>query len=169
MNALPYDVGDYDVRGVRQRGRDVLFAPDELGDWARSAAMMAQKRFHSPFPGWAVYRTIVNGTMGYVPDLWEYAEGIGRALAASHRASGHRFVREPGPWMKQASRDAMFRCIQGAFPVAACHRTEQFGVSDKTYTRLRNALAGGFLLGLASYKDELYWCVDEVAKLDRGL
>src|SRR5574337_1091237 len=55
---IPEAVGDWTLRGVRARGYDLMFAPDELSDSALSAASRAQCAFRSPFPAWPVYRTI---------------------------------------------------------------------------------------------------------------
>ena len=167
MNALAKDVhGDYDVRGARERGLDILFAPDRLSDTALSAAILADRRFDPRFPGWALYRTIVNGTDGYRPDLNAYAIGLGAALAAAESAHGRRFVKSGGPWVSLAALDAMERCISGSFPDTASARAALAGIDDEAYSRVRNALAGGFIAGFETFRSELHVCVIRVIHRD---
>jgi len=168
MNAAVEVQADYQVRGIRERGLDILFAGDHLSDTALSAAVLAERRFDPRFPGWELYRTIVNGTDAYRPDLNAYAIGLGRELAGAQTIRGRKFVRSGGPWVSLAALDAMERCISGSFPDSVVMRAHMAGVSDKTYARVRNALAGGFIAGFESFRAELHACVIRVIHIDTG-
>lgn len=162
--------GEWDVqsRDYWTRGLDILFAPDELGDTAISAAIMAGHRWRSPFPGWEVYRTVVNGTDAHWLDLVLYSRGMGEAMANSRSKMGRRFVRLPHHgWVAQAAEDAMFRCVHAKFPQPATRRAEIFGIDNEAYSRLRNTLAGGFINGLENYRGLLWSCVSSVIYIDK--
>lgn len=164
--AIPQATGDWHLRSIRDRGLDLLFAVDRLSDTALSAACMASRRFDARFPGWELYRTVVNGGDLYRPGLNAYAIGLGRTLAEAHTYSGRVLVKYPGPWVSLAALDAMERCISGSFPAPAVVRARMAGVSDKTYSRLRDILAGGFLSGFEAFRAELHACVIRVIHMD---
>lgn len=162
---IPEAVGDWTLRGVRARGYDLMFAPDELSDSALSAASRAQCEFHSPFPAWPVYRTIVNGTTRYAKEITTYATGVGLALMLD----AHGRIRKPGAWVVEASQDAMARTIQGSFPAPALWRSREYSISDKTYSRVRVAIAREYMDALESFQSILHKEAARVLGIDREI
>jgi hypothetical protein len=148
--------GDWVVRGIRARGYDLMFAPDELSDTAISAALRAQARFPKPFPAWEAYRKLVNGTSRHDASLVEYATGVGLAMSLAVRRDGRRLVRKPGAWVVQAAQDAMARVVVGSYPEPALWRAEEYGLSNKTYSRLRDALVREFMDAVDIFRGYLY-------------
>lgn len=148
--------GDWAVRGIRARGYDLMFAPDELSDTAISAASCAQARFRKPFPAWEAYRKLINGTSKHDVALVEYATGVGLAMLLAVRRDGRALVRKQGVWVVQAAQDAMARTITGSYPEPALWRAEEYSVSNKTYSRLRDALAREFMDAVDIFRGYLY-------------
>jgi len=161
--------GDWAVRGIRARGYDLMFAPDELSDTAISAASCAQARFRKPFPAWEAYRKLINGTSKHDVALVEYATGVGLAMLLAVRRDGRRLVRKPGAWAIQAAQDAMARTITGSYPEPALWRAEECGVSDKTYSRLRDAMAREFMDAVENFRSYLYDEADRCLRADSQL
>lgn len=162
---IPEAVGDWTLRGVRARGYDLMFAPDELSDSALSAASRAQCAFRSPFPAWPVYRTIINGTTGHLEEITRYATGVGLALMLG--AKGR--IRKPGMWVVEASQDAMVRTIQGSFPAPALWRAREYAISDKTYSRVRVVIAREYLSALESFQSILHREAQRVLSIDHEI
>ena len=165
VETIPQAVGDWTLRGVRARGYDLMFAPDELSDSALSAASRTQAKFNSPFPAWSVYRTVVNGTTRHLEEITKYATGVGLALMLG--ASGR--IRKPGVWVVEASQDAMARTIQGSFPAPALWRARDYAMSDKTYSRVRVAIAREYMGALESFQSILHEEARKVLGIDRGI
>lgn len=163
--AIPEAVGDWTLRGVRARGYDLMFAPDELSDSALSAASRAQAKFSSPFPAWPVYRTVVNGTTWYLEEVTKYATGVGLALMLDT----HGRIRKPGAWVVEASQDAMVRTIQGSFPAPALWRAREYSISDKTYSRVRVVIAREYMKALESFQSILHREAKRVLCIDREI
>jgi hypothetical protein len=169
MSAIPQAVGDWQLRGIRARGYDLMFAPDELSDAALSAAFRAQARFRLPFPAWNAYRAIINGHGSYFPALVEYATGVGLAMILAKRPDGRALAREPGAWMVQAAQDAMARAIAGSYPKPATQRAEEYGVPRRTYARIRDAIAAEFIAAIEDFQAAIHREAERVLRFDRQL
>src|SRR5690625_1090283 len=156
-------VGDWDLRGV---DLDSLFAAGELSDTCLDAAIRTQARFSDKFPGWFLYRRVVSGCPLYDRQLEAWAVGCARSLARARTVTGHPWIAgkvraRPG-WVAQAGRDALDYAIFGRYPASASEREGYFGVSDKTYTKLRDPVAQSMWIGLETFRAELhseYWRV----------
>lgn len=166
---VPEAMGDWHVRGIRARGFDLMFAPDELSDSALSAVSRAQSRFEMPFPAWQAYRKIMNGTRVHDRELVEYATGVGLAMVFAVRRDGRVLVRKPGIWMVQATQDAMARAIVGSYPAAASWREDEFGVSRRTYSRIRDAIAREFMGAIDDFQALIHHEAEWVLRIDRRL
>jgi len=153
--------GDWQVRGIVARGCDLMFAPDELSDSAITAASWAQAVFDSPFPSWEAYRVVVNGDPRFHGALVEYATGVGLAMLLSHH------IRKKGAWVVQASQDAMGKAICGSFPAAASWRADEYGISDKTYARVRAAIAKEYMSAIEDFRGVLWDAAARVLRIDR--
>lgn len=166
---VPDAVGDWQLRGIRARGYDLMFAPGELSDTALTAASRAQARFRMPFPAWQAYRKIVNGTTRHDAELVEYATGVGLAMMLALRPDGRAVVRRKGVWVVQAAQDAMARAIAGSYPAPATWRAGEYSVSDKTYSRLRDAIAREFLDAVDSFQAALHDEASRCLRIDSQL
>lgn len=154
--------GDWQVRGLVARGYDLMFAPDELSDSAITAAQWAQAAFRSPFPAWQAYRVIVNGAPMFHGKLVEYATGVGLALLRSASLP----VRKRGVWFVEASQDAMGKAISGSFPAPASWRAEEYGISDKTYARVRVTIAKEYIGAIEDFRSKLHEAAKKVLRID---
>lgn len=155
--------GDWDLRGI---DLDTLFAAPELSDTCIDAAIRTQARFSEKFPGWFLYRRVVSGCPLYDRQLEAWAVGCARQLARSRRLTGHPWIagkaRAKAGWVAQAGRDALYYVIYGKYPDSAAAREALFGVSDKTYVKLRDPLSQCMWIGLETFRAELhaeYWRV----------
>lgn len=169
MSTLPQAVGDWTLRGLRARGYDLMFAPEELSDSALSAASRAQQSFHLPFPAWNAYRAIINGHASYFPALVDYATGVGLAMILAKRPDGRALVRDPGAWMVQAAQDAMARAIVGSFPKPATQRAEEYGIPRRTYSRIRDTIAAEFIAAIEDFQAVIHREAERVLRFDRKL
>lgn len=166
---IPQAVGDWQLRGIKARGYDLMFAPDELSDSAITAALRAQAKFRSPFPAWEAYRAILNGHPSYFPGLIEYATGVGLALMSAVRPDGRLLIRKPGAWTVQAAQDAMAQAVAGSYPAAASWRAHEFGISDKTYSRVRRAIAEEFNDAIRNFQEMIHSEAERVLRIDRQI
>lgn len=166
---IPQAAGDWQLRGLKARGYDLMFAPDELSDSAIDAAMRAQDGFQSPFPAWEAYRAVINGHGSYFPPLVEYATGVGLAMMRARRQDGRALARKPGAWMVQAAQDAMARAIVGSYPAPASQRAEECDVPRRTYSRLRDAIAREFMAAIEDFQARIHRKAEIVLRLDRQL
>lgn len=166
---IPQAAGDWELRGIRARGYDLMFAPDELSDGAISAASRAQARFRLPFPAWEAYRAIINGHGSYFPALVEYATGVGLAMMFASRQDGRPLVRKRGAWMVQAAQDAMARAIVGSYPAPASQRAEACEVPRRAYSRIRDAIAKEFMLAITDFQETIHREAERVLRIDRQL
>lgn len=155
--------GDWSLRGI---DLDVLFAQDDLSEAAMSAAVRASAKFNSSFPGWPLYRRVVNGTGMFDRELEAWAVGCGQALAVAEKRNGRRWVSgvvraKPG-WVEQASMDALDYVIFGRHPAGLNERASRFGVSNKTYQAIRDPMSRCMWIGLETFRSVLfaeYWQV----------
>lgn len=148
-------VGDWDLRGA---GLDAAFA-GTLSDTALSATQWTDRQFDRRFPGWPLYRTVVAGDRIFWRKLEAYAIGMARAVARSRRKTGHPEVAKRArrnEWIAQAGKDALFMVVHGKAPIGVNARAAQLGVSDETYWRVRDAVAGGMTIGLETYRAMLF-------------
>lgn len=163
MTAAVAPVGDWDLRGV---DLDSLFAVAQLSDTCIDAAIRTQARFSDKFPGWLLYRRVVSGCTLYDRQLEAWAVGCARGLARARTVTGHPWIAgraraKPG-WVAQAGRDALDYAVYGMYPASAAEREARFGISDKTYAKLRDPVAQSMWIGLETFRAELhaeYWRV----------
>lgn len=156
-------MGDWDLRGI---DLDTMFASDQLSDTAMSAAVRASAQFDPAFPGWFLYRRVVNGTGLFDRQLEAWAVGCGRALARAHKLTGRQWVsgaiRAKPDWVAQASRDALDYAIFGRYAEGLNERAARFGVSNKTYQHIRDPMSRCMWIGLETFRSVLfaeYWQV----------
>lgn len=155
--------GDWDLRGI---DLDSLFAADELSDTCIDAAIRTQAKFDRSFPGWLLYRRVASGTNLFDRHLEAWAVGCARGLSRAEKVNGRAYVsaatrQKPG-WVAQAGRDALDYAIFGRFPASADERESRFGVSHKTYIKVRDPVARGMWVGMDTFRAMLfheYWQV----------
>jgi len=155
--------GDWDLRGV---SLDSIFAANELSDTAIDAVIRTSARFDSSFPGWLLYRRVASGSNLFDRQLEAWAIGCARALSRAEQVNGRSYVsgatrRKPG-WVAQAGRDALDYAIFGKFPATVDEREARFGVSHKTYRKLRDPVARCMWVGMDTFRAMLfleYWHV----------
>lgn len=160
---VPVALGDWDLRTI---DLDTLFAPDTLSDACWDAAIRASAKFDSRFPGWFLYRRLVNGTNLFDRQLEWWAVTSARMLARAEKENGRRWVSaatraKPG-WIAQAGRDALDFAIFGKYPCGLNERAEMFGVSNKTYQAIRDPVAKSMWIGADTFRAQLhaeYWQV----------
>ena len=147
--------GCWNLRGP---GVDGLFAGDlSRSPTALTAIQWTDKQFHSGFPGWPLYRTVVSGDSIHWRKLEAYAIGMARALTRarkqgqnSHPVIARRARRND--WIAQAARDALFIVVHGKEPMPGETRAEALGVWPTNYRKVRDAVAGGMTIGLETYR-----------------
>lgn len=147
--------GCWNLRGP---GVDGLFAGDlSRSPTALTAIQWTDRQFHSGFPGWSLYRTVVSGDSIHWRKLEAYAIGMARALTRARRNSKNslpliaRRVRR-NDWIAQAARDALFMVVHGKAPIGGDVRGEAFGIWPDNYRKVRDAVAGGMTIGLETYR-----------------
>lgn len=155
--------GDWDLRSI---DLDTLFACDELGDTAMSAAVRATAKFDQSFPGWFLYRRVASGTNLFDRQLEAWAVGCSRQLARAEKLNGRRWVsgavRAKPDWVAQAGRDALDFAIFGRYAEGLNERAQRFGVSNKTYQAIRDPMSRCMWIGLETFRAVLfaeYWQV----------
>lgn len=160
----PDFTGCWDIKGP---GLDAAFS-GRLSDTALDASRMASKTFGEGFPGWEIYRTVVSGDTIFLRRLEAYAIGMARALTRAQRKTGHPEVARRArrnDWIGQAARDALFMVIHGKPPVGINARAAQLGVSNETYQRIRDSVAGGMTIGLEAYRAQLFYFYWKVRRI----
>lgn len=153
-------VGDWDKRG---RDLDGIFAQRVITDSMIDADAKVRKIMGDIFPGWALYRKIIAGVDVFDAKLDEWATTTAWALAKSEKVNGRRYISEkiaakPG-WVDQAGRDALDSAIRFSgfkHAVSALDRSEQFGVDQETYRKIRNPVTAGLCIGIDTYKPILH-------------
>lgn len=156
-------MGDWDLRTP---DLDSVFAADALSDTCWSAAVRTCARFDSHFPGWFLYRRVMNGTPIFDRALEAWAIMCARRLARAEKENGRRWVSgavraKPG-WVAQAGRDALDFAIYGRYAEGLNERAERYGVHWKTYQAIRDPVSRCMWIGLDTYRAMLhaeYWRV----------
>lgn len=146
----------FDLKGG---GVEAVFATQFTSDNCMDAITRAQAQFYPGFPGWALYRRVVTGDALLDRQLEAYAISMARGVTRSLKANG-RFVvgqgtRRPG-WVAQAGRDGLDYALFGKFACGVGVRCEQFGVSNKPYQLVRDSVAGGLWIGIATFESCLH-------------
>jgi hypothetical protein len=155
MNAIPQAVGDWSLRGV---DADQVFASQQLSDTAMTAAVRVTARFDPSFPGWQLYRRIVAGTNLFDRELERWATSTAWMLATAHKVRGREYVKASSrrpDWVAQAGRDALDYVVCGRYASGLVDRADAFGVSPKTYQRIRDPMAACMSIGLETFATEL--------------
>lgn len=161
---------DYAVRGV---DLDSLFAVDALSDTCIDAAIRTTAKFDNSFPGWLLYRRVVSGSNLFDRQLEAWAIGCARALSRAEQINGRAYIsgatRRKSAWVAQAGRDALDYAIFGRYAASADEREQRFGVSHKTYCKVRDPVARGMWIGMDTFRAMLfheYWQVRRDEKCD---
>lgn len=157
MNAvtIPQAVGDWTLRGV---DADQVFASQQLSDTAMTAAVRVTARFDPSFPGWQLYRRVVAGTDLFDRNLESWAVTTARMLSRMQKRGGREYIqaaRRRPDWIAQAGRDALDFVVYGRYAAGLAERAERFGVSPKTYQRIRDPMAACLSIGLETFATEL--------------
>lgn len=159
--------GDYDLRG---RDLAQVFASPKLSDAALTACTKPRNPEMRGFPAYQIFARIVRGDVLYDRELYEWVAGTVRLLVrARSKARGRPYVNNPGQWCVTAGQDAMAYIIHQRWPLPASVRATQYDISEKTFRRVRDPIAGGILLGLNGYIAELTGVYHEVQRYDRSL
>jgi hypothetical protein len=146
--------GSYDIRG---KDLDTIFATSFTSDRCLTAIILAQERFDPSFPGWALFRRVLIGDDLLDRLLIAYAIGMARGVARAKKINGRRVVpaaTRRNKWIAQAGRDALDFALFGRFPCGVNKRSEQFGVDDETYQRIRDTVARGLWMGIDAFASE---------------
>ena len=148
--------GDYDLK-VREI--DQIFAINPIPDSCLDAAIRASANFSDKFPGWQLYCKIVRGESVYDRNLDAWAIGLARALSRARRKDGRPVVRmsSRGNWLGVAALDALHRCVTGRFLDSGARIADRLGVRYERYYAVRQALAGGMLIGFETFRSELHY------------
>lgn len=149
--------GDWDLRTFDM---DTVFAPDALSDSCIDAAIRTTAKFDSYFPGWFLYRRVVNGTALFDRQLEAWAIMCARQLARAEKENGRRWVSravraKPG-WIAQAGRDALDFAIFGKYAAGLQERAERFGVAHKTYQAVRDPVSRCMWIGMDTFRAMLH-------------
>lgn len=144
----------------RSTGLDGVFSQSGITDAMIDADTRVRAEIGGEFPGWMLYRKIVAGVDIYDGEIEEWAYLSAHALANASQNNGRRYLwpsKIGKAWITAAAWDALDRVVQGAWPVTAEVRAEQYGVSAPTYRKIRNPVAGGIIIGLETYKQALHY------------
>lgn len=137
---------------------DDVFASSCLSDAALTAAKRTTDRFHTSFPGFALYRLIVAGVED--PRVTSWAIMTARVLTRSQKKNGRPYIdREAGKrtdWVDCAGLDALASVVGQRWPVSLDERAREFGVHWKTYKAIRDPVAAGMNIGLRMYQTQLH-------------
>jgi hypothetical protein len=153
--AIPQAVGDWSLRGV---DADQVFASQQLSDTAMTAAVRVTTRFDPAFPGWQLYRRVVAGTNLFDRQLEDWATSTAWMLATAHKVRGREYVKASSrrhDWVAQAGLDALDHVVCGRYAAGLGERADAFGVSPKTYQRIRDPMAACMSIGLETFATEL--------------
>lgn len=149
--------GDWDLRTFDM---DTVFAPDTLPDTCIDAAIRTSAKFDNTFPGWFLYRRVVNGSQLFDRQLEAWAIMCARQLARAEKDNGRKWVSgavraKPG-WIAQAGRDALDFAIYGKYAAGLHDRAERFGVAHTTYRALRDPVGRCMWIGLDTFRAMLH-------------
>ncbi|MBS0200306.1 MAG: hypothetical protein JSR70_07625 [Proteobacteria bacterium] len=149
--------GDWDLRTF---DLDTIFSAETLSDTCIDAAIRSSAKFSPYFPGWFLYRRVVNGTTLFDRQLEAWAIMCARQLARSEKENGRKWVSgavraKPG-WIAQAGRDALDFAIFGRYPEGLHERAERFGIAHKTYQAIRDPVSRCMWIGLDTYRAMLH-------------
>lgn len=153
--AIPQAVGDWSLRGV---DADQVFASQQLSDTAMTAAVRVTAKFDPSFPGWQLYRRVVAGTDLFNRELEDWAASTAWMLATAHKVKGREYVKASSrrpDWVAQAGLDALDHVVCGRYAAGLGERADAFGVSPKTYQRIRDPMAACMSIGLEMFATEL--------------
>lgn len=153
--AIPQAVGDWSLRGV---DADQVFASQQLSDTAMTAAVRVTAKFDPSFPGWQLYRRVVAGTDLFNRELEDWAVSTAWMLATAHKVKGREYVKASSrrpDWVAQAGLDALDHVVCGRYAAGLGDRADAFGVSPKTYQRIRDPMAACMSIGLEMFATEL--------------
>lgn len=137
---------------------DQAFATQQLSDTAWTAAACVTAKFDPSFPGWELYRRIVAGVTLFDGDLEQWAVSTAWMLATVHKVKGREYVKASSrrfDWVAQAGRDALDYVVCGRYADGLAERADAFGVSPKTYQRIRDPMAACMSIGFETFANEL--------------
>lgn len=152
-------VGCYDLRGEDICSYFGAFTRRQLPESALCALSLAASRFPPSHIGYMAWITAVSGTTLFAPAIRNWAIGLGTYIhgARLRRTRLRQFC--PGwkpEWGRQACLDGVGSALFGRSSIpSAASRAEQFGVSDKTYSKMRDFIEGSFLICQNQYQDAI--------------
>lgn len=154
--------GDWDIRGADLRAYYAGFARRVLPDGAIWRLSLAQSCLPAGHIGYRAWLTLVSGTERFVPEMQEWAIGLGQEIARMKprlRTRAREYVpsyRED--WGRQASLDGLGMAILGKDKAPSISsRATEFGCDWNAYQRIRDFVAGSVALGMWQYEDALRW------------
>jgi hypothetical protein len=154
----------------------VKFYRGEAASPCHRAIALTSAKFSPQFPGWAMYRRLLQGDCLLDRAIKAYFIGGARKLArartktnreyigAATRASGHYTDKDGNVthWIEQAALDALDYVIDGRYAEGLQERAQRFGIAHKTYQKIRDPLALGVRFGLDSWIAELHAVMAEI-------
>lgn len=140
---------------------DGVFAAVVVTDAMIDADRKTREEIGEDFPGWMIYRKVLTGTEMFNDELAEWAHLTAHALASARQENGRQYIwrsvaARPG-WVTQAGWDALDRAVEGKFPAPLESRSKQFGVDSATFRKVRDAVAGGLIIGMETYRGILHY------------
>ena len=149
---------DWDVRGQDLDTYYASFGRRALPDGAIWRLSMASSSLPERHVGYQAWLTTVAGVRDFVPELQQWAVGLG-ATVARMKPRGRKFVVEyDHAWGKQASLDGLKMGLFGNESVPGIRaRADDFGCSWRSYQRIRDFVAASLALAIWQYRDALVW------------
>lgn len=154
--------GDWDIKGQDLRQYYAGFTRRALPDGAIWRLSLASSCLPTGHPGYMAWLTTVAGTERFVPELREWAIGLGETIAKMKprlRLRSREYVPSYKPeWGRQASLDGLCIALFGEASVSSIReRAERFGCDREAYQRIRDFVAGALTLTIWQYEDALKW------------
>ena len=153
-------VAPREATGFKEYDLDGLFAPQTVSDMAHKAALNTRAKFDSKFPGWQLYRRIVAGVDLFDRELEAWAVWMARGVARAEKLNGRHVigqrVRMRSGWVAQAGRDGLDYAIFQKYAEGTKKRAARFDVDAETYQKVRDAVSGGMVIGLNTFRSQLH-------------
>jgi len=154
--------GDWDIKSQDLRQYYAGFTRRALPDGAIWRLSLAQSCLPDGHIGYKVWLTMVAGTDRFVPEIQEWAIGVGETIARMKprlRKNAREYVPSyQDVWGKQASLDGCGMAILGPDRApTVSSRASEFGCDWDAYDRVRGFVAGAMLLAQWQYEDALRW------------
>ena len=156
----PTDSGDYDLRSRDLRTHFGAFTKKKLPNDSLCALSLACSRLPPKHIGYMAWLTVVSGTDLFAKPLADWCVGLGDHIHSVKLKRRKRFRMYCESWEPKWGRQACLHGLAvgtfGARQVPGVNvREEQFGVSGKTYQKIRDFVGGCISLGINQYEDEI--------------